>query len=543
MCINKLFCSTIVYLVLFAVNADISEGFSQDTVQRDEVLYAIRDAGEFYRDQVASHGGYVYFYSLDLAQRWGEGIATKDQIWVQPPGTPTVGLAFLKAYEATGDKLYLDAATNAALALTYGQLKSGGWTNCIDFDPRGKRNADYRNGKGRGKNNSSFDDGQSQSAIRLIINADRALNFKHNTIHESAEVALDALLKAQFPNGAFPQVWTGPVERQAIVKASFPEYDWRTEGRIKEYWTMYTLNDNVAGYLSETLIDAHEIYKDDRYLQALKKLGDFLLLAQMSEPQPGWAQQYNYDMKPIWARKFEPPAVAGDESQEALETLMRICVATGDKKYIEPIPRALAWLKRSRLSDGRLARYYELETNRPLYMVRRGDKYTLTNDDSDLPKHYGWKTESRLEDIERDFRELSTGERLPKSSLTGRPTAAQVRKIIDDLDPAGRWISTYGGEPLVGQAKMAIEAKYLSSEVFSHNLTALSEFLIASAAKGQGQPRVREWTDRSGKFSVTAELVSVSGNNVRLRRADGSIITVPGDKLSDADQRYLAKEK
>ena len=87
-------------------------------------------ATEFYHSQVASHGGYVYHYSLDLTQRWGEGVATGNQIWVQPPGTPTVGLASLQAYEATGDRFYLDAATDAALALVYGQLKSGGWTNC-----------------------------------------------------------------------------------------------------------------------------------------------------------------------------------------------------------------------------------------------------------------------------------------------------------------------------------------------------------------------------------------------------------------------------
>jgi hypothetical protein len=75
---------------------------------------------------------------------------------VQPPGTPAVGLAYLEAYRATRDPFYLKAASDAAGALMYGQLKSGGWTNCIDFDPQGARAALYRNGKGRGKNNSSL---------------------------------------------------------------------------------------------------------------------------------------------------------------------------------------------------------------------------------------------------------------------------------------------------------------------------------------------------------------------------------------------------
>ena len=223
-------------------------------------------AAEFYRGEVASHGGYVYHYSLDLSQRWGEGVATKDQIWVQPPGTPTVGMAYLKAYEATGDPFFLDAATDAANAIVYGQLESGGWTNSVDFDPKGSHVAQYRNGRGRGKNNSSLDDGQTQSAIRLLVQVDQALEFKNRVDSPSSVIALDALLLAQYPNGGFPQVWTGPVQPQPALQASYPDYDWRTEGRVKNYWDMYTLNDNVTGYVAEVLIDAHRVYGDEKYL-------------------------------------------------------------------------------------------------------------------------------------------------------------------------------------------------------------------------------------------------------------------------------------
>ena len=468
-------------------NNHVANGDQPALVQ--EATVAMRKAAAFYRGQVASHGGYVYFYSLDLKQRWGEGVATDDQIWVQPPGTPTVGLAYLKAYRATREKVYLDAATDAALALVYGQLKSGGWTNCVDFDPRGQRVANYRNGKGRGKNNSSLDDGQTQSAIRMMIHADQALRFQHPQIHESAQVALEALLQAQFPNGAFPQIWTGPVAQQSIIRASYPDYDWRTEGRIKNYWNMVTFNDNVAGYVAETLVDAHAIYGEERFLESLRRLGDFLILAQMPDPQPGWAQQYNYEMNPIWARKFEPPAIAGDESQEVLETLMRIYRATGDNKYLGPIPRALAWLRQSRLPDGRLARYYELQTNRPLYMKRRGDVYTLTYDDSRLPSHYGWKIVSRLDAIEQQYNALKGDETMAAKGSSYHELAIRARKILENQDQQGRWVSTYHGEPLVGQPKLPLASQFLSSEVFSHNLTTLSEFLIAACLEQDGNTK------------------------------------------------------
>ncbi|MFN9911154.1 MAG: polysaccharide lyase, partial [Pirellulaceae bacterium] len=174
--------------------------------------------------------------------------------------------------------------------------------------------------------------------------------------------------------------------------ANYPDYDWKTEGKIKNYWEMYTLNDNQSGYLAELLQEGYRIYADERYRQALAKLGDFLISSQMPEPQPGWAQQYNFTMQPIWARKFEPPAIAGRETEEAIETLMLIHAVTGDARYLEPIPAALAWLQRSQLNDGFIARYYELQTNRPLYMRRAGEDYRLTYEDADLPGHYGWKT-------------------------------------------------------------------------------------------------------------------------------------------------------
>ncbi|MHC4327535.1 MAG: pectate lyase [Planctomycetota bacterium] len=465
--------------LVFLFGSDILSCDNVHADLREQAAATMRKAASFFRTKVASHGGYVYYYSLDLQKRWGEGAATADQIWVQPPGTPTVGMAYLKAYEATSDRFYLDAATEAAEALIYGQLQSGGWTNCIDFDPHG-RVAQYRNGRGQGKNNSSLDDGQTQSAIQLLVLADRAFRFEHKKIHESALFALDALLVAQFPNGAFPQVWTGPVERQPVMKASYPDYDWRIEGRIKNYWNMYTLNDDVPGYVTQTLIDAYLVYADEKYEASLRRLGDFLLLARMPDPQPAWAQQYNYEMNPIWARKFEPPGISGDESQEVIETLMDIYTATGDHKYLEPISRALAYLKRSLLPDGRLARFYELKTNKPLYMSRRGDVYTLTYDDSSLPSHYGWKVDSRLNDIEARYNRLKRGTTATTVSQSAADLEQRVRQIIENLDGQGRWLSTYRGERLVGQPKFRLNTLYIVSEVFSRNIETLSEYLMST---------------------------------------------------------------
>jgi len=445
---------------------------------RDEALRALKKAATFYRDKVASHGGYVYYYSPDLQQRWGEGIPSVDTIFVQPPGTPTVGMAYLKAYAATGDKFYLEAGRAAAVALADGQLESGGWTQVIHFGPA-KQLGKYRLRPGGSWNVSSLDDGQTQAALELLIHADQALGFMDAKIHDAAIYGLDALLKAQFPNGAFPQGWRDPVAAQPVLKAKFPDYDWRTEGRVRNYWDYYTLNDNLAGTVASTLIAAHQVYKDDRYRSALRKLGDFLILAQMPDPQPGWCQQYNYEMIPIWARKFEPPAITGWESQDVMRTLIRIARYTDDQKYLEPVPRALAFFKKCLLPNGKIARYYEFQSNRPLYMDSR---YQLTYDASAVPEHYGWIQDARFEDIDKAYQDARAG--TSPSPLGRRQRASpeltdEVRKIIAALDADGRWITTYNGERLVGQPRFSPAFRYVSSEVFSQNVTTLSEFLMA----------------------------------------------------------------
>ncbi len=449
-----------------------------DPALRKEAEQVLKRAASYWRSKVARHGGYVYHYSLDLKQRWGEGEATPDQIWVQPPGTPAVGLAYLQAHAATRDPFYLDAATETAVALLHGQLQSGGWTNSVDFSPNNPKAPRYRNGKGnpRGRNQSSLDDGIGQTALQFLARADQAHGFKHPAIHEGATIAADALLKAQFPCGAFPQGWQGPVASHPALKASYPSYDWRTEGRVDNYWDYYTLNDGLAGTVSASLTTLNEVYKDEQYRKALMRLGDFLLLAQMPDPQPVWAQQYSYAMHPIWARRFEPAAVTGGESQDVLAVLMDLYRVSRDAKYLAPVPRALEYLKRSLLPDGRLARYYELKSNRPLYMTRSGRDYSLTYDDRDLPDHYGWKVASRLDRLQREYQALKAGEAPAPKPADAVALEPKVRRAIADLDAEGRWVSTFDAKQ-VGQFKLPVGTRYLASDLFNRNVALLSDYL------------------------------------------------------------------
>jgi hypothetical protein len=62
--------------------------------------------------------------------------------------------------------------------------------------------------------------------------------------------------------------------------------------------------------------------------------------------------------------------------------------------------------------------------------------------------------------------------------------------------------------------------------------------LVSLAASAQDRP-VRVWEDASGRFQVRASLIEQTGSDVRLRTADGREITVPVERLGQADQQYL----
>jgi len=459
-----------------------SEAGQESDELRDRATWALRHAVVFFRTRVSTEGGYVWRYGEDLERREGEGVVDDTVAWVQPPGTPAVGMAYLRAYEVTGERLYLDAARDAALALIRGQLRSGGWTHRIEFNPEKRRRYAYRvEPKGRKRRNwSSLDDNTTQAALRLLMHADRALEFEDETIHEAARFGLEALLKAQHPNGGFSQGF-GPVDRKQhpVRKAGYPRTWPRSVPRGNDYWHFYTLNDNLMEDVVRALLDAEKVYGDERFRKAAEKAGDFLILAQMPDPQPGWAQQYDFDMHPAWARKFEPPAITGGESQGAMRTLLTLYRATGEQKYLQPIPRALAYFRRSLLPDGSQARFYELRTNRPLYFTRG---YRLTYSDDRTPTHYSFKVGSGLEKIEAEFERLRAmrPKELARDRQVGRPRltrglVARTREVVEALDSRGRWVEEGG---------LRFDKKYrgrvIDCRTFIRNVEILSRFLAAS---------------------------------------------------------------
>lgn len=415
---------------------------------------------------ISTEGGFLWRYSEDLQERWGENKATPSQIWIQPPGTPSMGQAFLRIYEVTKDQRYLEAAQAAASALARGQLESGGWDYLIDFDPAKSSQWYRRTDKGQidedqaaGKRNiTTFDDDNTQSALQFLMAFVEAAPSKDaaevRTIREALEYGLAKMLEAQYPNGAWPQRYNGRPRdlgkypaRRATIPESFPR-----EHPRSDYAGFYTLNDHTQRDCIRTMLEAFKQFGDRKYLEAALRGGDFLVAAQLPNPQPAWAQQYNFAMEPAWARAFEPPAVCTGESAGAIRTLIELYLETGEEKLLKPIPAAIDWFQRSRLGPNTWARFYELGTNKPIYGDRDGKiHYRLDEISEERRRGYAWQgnfnipaTIAYFGEVQKAGRQAYIARREIKSPQTEAQRAAlekQAEQVIAALDERGRWIA------------------------------------------------------------------------------------------------------
>jgi hypothetical protein len=450
---------------LLAVALIATHSFAADTALPDQARAALEKATAYMRS-ISTEGGYLWKYALDLSERAGEVKATATQIWIQPPGTPTMGMTFLRAYEATKDARYLDAAKAAADALAKGQVESGGWDYLIDFDPEKMKLSYLRSDAGKlspeqiakRKNLTTFDDNNTHSAIRFLLALADVMkgdgDARDARIREALGYGLKKMIEAQYPNGAWPQRWRAeahPVTDFPIVKARYPE-SYPREHPKQNYYAHYTLNDNSLQDCIGVMLDAFHRTGRREYLDSAKRAGDFLILAQMPEPQPVWAQQYNAQMEPAWARAFEPPSVTGNESVGAMQALMDLYVETGEEKFLKPLPAAIAWFKRSEIAPGKWARYYELRTNKQIFGDKDGKIYHRLADISEERQHgYSWEGDYHVprmlafhEKLQRDgrdamlkARDAKAAKRKPSSAKSLEP---RVREIISALDGQGRWV-------------------------------------------------------------------------------------------------------
>jgi PelA/Pel-15E family pectate lyase len=358
----------------------------------------MKRAARFMRERVAYRGGYVWSYLPDFSRRWGEMEAFPTMIWMQPPGTATVGHLYLDCYHASGDDYYYDAALDVADGLIAAQHPAGGWNYLHDFagadstrrwyDTIGKngwRLEEFHHYYG----NATFDDAGTSESSQFLLR----LHLEHRAqrLREPLERAIRFVLDSQYENGGWPQ-----------------RFPLTSEGGLHgrpDYTRQITFNDDVAGENIKFLLMVYQTMGDERALAAIRKAMDIFLATQQPAPQAGWGLQHDaQSLAPVGARTYEPEALVTHTTANNLAQLMNFYEWTGEERFMARVPEALAWLDSVRLPGDQVQvagrhypTYIEIGTNRARIVHRRGSnvvngEYFWTYDVRKPIRHYGqWR--------------------------------------------------------------------------------------------------------------------------------------------------------
>lgn len=404
----------------------------QAAPDRLAMLAAMKRATRFMVDEASVGGGYVWSALPDFSRRWGELEAAPTMIWVQPPGTATMGHLFLDAWRATGDEDYFTAAAAAGQALVGGQHPAGGWDYVIDtageeslkrwYDTYGRnawRMEEFHHHYG----NATFDDAGTAEASQLMLRL--YLAKRERVWRGPLDRALAFVLDSQYANGGWPQRF--PLSDDAGL-----------HGR-PNYTGYITFNDDVAGENIKFLVFAYQTLGDRRLLAPIRRAMDCFLACQQPAPLAGWGLQHLPDtLKPSAARTYEPEALATHTTAASVEALFSFYRLTGDRKYIARVPEALDWLESVRLParlqrDGRThPTFIALETNQPLYVHRRGSNvvngaYYVDGNPEDTVIHYSSFRAVDVARLRTEYERLAA--MTPEAAAAGSPLLARQGSV------------------------------------------------------------------------------------------------------------------
>ena len=265
----------------------------------------------------------------------------------------------------------------AASILQY-QTKEGGWPKNTDMTKA--PSAEFLASDKYDHRSPTFDNGGTLTQLRYLALFVTAT--KDETARAAFERGFDYVLGAQYENGGWPQY--------------FP--------LIKGYYTHITYNDNAMINILTLLREAAEGRRPFAFVDEARRAKAAAAVAKgiacilrTQVKQDGkltaWCAQHDEKtFEPAWARNFEPPSLSGAESVGIVKFLMG--VDQPSPEVIAAIEGACAWFEAVKIRGLRIenftgpagerdrhavadpaaaplwARFYELGTNRPLFLGR-----------------------------------------------------------------------------------------------------------------------------------------------------------------------------
>lgn len=321
--------------------------------------------------------------------KWGEGLLRQKPAW------------------------YASAeARDAADRVLRYQSSAGAWPKNTDLlAPATPAEIDVIN---RGGKANTIDNGATTLPIRFLAGVGGATGGE--TYRAAVIRGVDYLLASQYKNGGFPQFY--PLHQGYYSHITY------NDGAMINALTL--LRDVAAGRPPFRFVDTG---RRTRAAAAVTRGIDCILKTQIKQDGrlTAWCAQHDeVTLAPAWARKYEPPSLSGCESVGIVHFLMSI--EQPSSEIIGAVEGAVAWLRavpitgqrldRIKHADGRTerllvpdpaapllwARFYELGTNRPLYMDRHSvPVYEFAEIDDERRSGYNYLGTWPAGLLERDF--------------------------------------------------------------------------------------------------------------------------------------------
>jgi PelA/Pel-15E family pectate lyase len=274
------------------------------------------------------------------------------------------------------------------------QRDSGGWPKNIDMaKPLGdsQRAAVLRD---KNKNDSTIDNSSTFTQLTFL---GRVFTAQHQERHRDSFLkGFDYLLKAQYSNGGWPQFYPN----------------------LTGYYKHITFNDGAMIGVLKLLRDVaqakpvYEFVDKDRRARAAhagENGIDCILKTQIvvNGRRTVWCAQHDeVTLAPAPARKYELVSLSGGESVEIVRFLMSI--KDPSPEVVNAIEDAVAWFQQSQVKDPKgaptWARFYEIGTNRPIFVGRDGViKYNIAEIEEERRHGYAWYVDDAAKLLDREY--------------------------------------------------------------------------------------------------------------------------------------------
>lgn len=255
-------------------------------------------------------------------------------------GSCPVASRFLWAYEAIGDYQWLEVGLRTGEFLLAAQAPEGYWVHGYRMTVHGIRPV-------AGPSSIKFQD-QDQSHPMLLLTYLHRLTGDQRYL-DAAKRAGEFYLTAQNPNGSWPHHYDLPNQRGENA-TGIPGGG--------------ELNDRATNDAVDMMALMYHLTKEPKYIQAMRRLGDWLLAAQ-GRRVPLWSDQYDGDNNPAWARAFEPPSYGATATTLACQALREIYRFSGDQRYLTGLQKAHDWID-ANLPEGQMPCFVDPESGRAI---------------------------------------------------------------------------------------------------------------------------------------------------------------------------------